>query len=38
MKKLFLTLEIIFIVLTFVGVGYVLYNRGQVNKVYKLWY
>ena len=31
MKKIALALSIIFIILTFAGVAYVLYNRGQVN-------
>jgi hypothetical protein len=34
MKKLVLTLSIIFIVLTFVGAGYVLYSGGKVNAGY----
>lgn len=34
MKKLTFILSIIFIVLTFVGAGYVLVNHGQVNGGY----
>ena len=34
MKKAALALSIIFIILTFVGAGYVLYNRGRVNAGY----
>lgn len=34
MKKIALALSIIFIILTFAGVAYVLYNRGQVNAGY----
>lgn len=34
MKKLAFALSIIFIVLTFVGAGYVLYNSGKVNAGY----
>lgn len=34
MKKLTLVLSIIFIVLTFVGAGYILVNHGQVNAGY----
>ena len=33
MKKIALALSIIFIILTFAGVAYVLYNRGQVYAV-----
>ena len=34
MKKIALALSIIFIILTFAGVAYVLYNRVQVNAGY----
>ena len=34
MKKTALVLSVIFTVLTFIGAGYVLYNRGQVNAGY----
>lgn len=34
MKKIALALSIIFIILTFVGVGYILYNGGKVNAGY----
>ncbi len=34
MKKLTLALSILFIILTFVGAGYVLYNGGNVNAGY----
>lgn len=34
MKKIALVLSVIFIILTFIGAGYVLYNRGQVNAGY----
>lgn len=34
MKKITLILGIIFLVLTFIGGGYVLINRGQVNAGY----
>lgn len=34
MKKVALVLSIIFIILTFVGAGYVLYNGGKVNAGY----
>lgn len=34
MKKVALALSIIFIILTFVGAGYVLYNGGKVNAGY----
>lgn len=34
MKKLTLILSVIFIILTFVGAGYVLSNHGQVNAGY----
>ena len=34
MKKTALVLSVIFIILTFVGAGYVLYNRGRVNAGY----
>ena len=34
MKKLTLALSILFIILTFVGAGYVLYNGGKVNAGY----
>ena len=36
MKKTALALSIIFIILTFIGAGYVLYNRGQVNAGYAI--
>ena len=36
MKKLALILSIIFIALTFVGAGYVLFNRGEVNAGYTI--
>ena len=35
-KKAALALSIIFIILTFIGAGYVLYNRGQVNAGYAI--
>lgn len=34
MKKVLLVLSIIFIILTFVGAGYVLFNHGKVNAGY----
>ena len=34
MKKIALVLSLIFIILTFIGAGFVLYNRGQVNAGY----
>lgn len=34
MKRVALVLSIIFIILTFVGAGYVLYNDGKVNAGY----
>ena len=34
MKKVALVLSIIFIILTFVGAGYVIYNGGKVNAGY----
>lgn len=34
MKKVALALSIIFIILTFVDAGYVLYNAGEVNAGY----
>ncbi len=34
MKKAALALSIVFIILTFVGAGYVLYNGGKVNAGY----
>ena len=34
MKKVTLALSILFIILTFVGAGYVLYNGGKVNAGY----
>ena len=34
MKKAALVLSVIFIILTFIGAGYVLYNRGRVNAGY----
>lgn len=36
MKKTALVLSFIFIILTFIGAGYVLYNRGQVNAGYAI--
>ncbi len=36
MKKTTLVLSIIFIILTFIGTGYVLYNKGQVNAGYAI--
>ena len=36
MKKIALVLSVIFIILTFIGAGYVLYNRGQVNAGYAI--
>ncbi len=36
MKKTALVLSVIFIILTFIGAGYVLYNRGQVNAGYAI--
>lgn len=35
-KRVFLVLYILFVVLTFVGAGYVLYNKGAVNAGYTL--
>ena len=34
MKKIMLALSALFIILTFVGAGYVLYNAGSVNTGY----
>ena len=34
MKKVALALSIIFIILTFVGAGYIIYNGGKVNAGY----
>ena len=34
MKKIMFTLSVLFVVLTFVGAGYVLYNAGSVNAGY----
>lgn len=34
MKKIMLALSVLFIVLTFVGAGYVLYHAGGVNAGY----
>ena len=34
MKKAALVLSILLIILTFIGAGYVLYNKGQVNAGY----
>ena len=34
MKKIMLALSVLFIVLTFVGAGYILYNAGRVNAGY----
>ena len=34
MKKAALVLSILLIILTFIGAGYVLYNRGQANAGY----
>ncbi len=34
MKKVAMALSIIFIILTFVGAGYVLYNGGKANAGY----
>lgn len=36
MKKVVLILSIMFIILTFIGVGYVLLNKGQVNAGYSV--
>ena len=36
MKKAALVLSVIFTILTFIGAGYVLYNRGQVNAGYAI--
>ncbi len=36
MKKTALVLSIIFTILTFIGAGYVLYNKGQVNAGYAI--
>lgn len=36
MKMISLVLSVIFIILTFIGAGYVLYNRGQVNAGYAI--
>lgn len=36
MKKAALILSVIFIILTFIGAGFVLYNRGQVNAGYAI--
>lgn len=33
-KKLALTLSVVFIILTFIGAGYVLLNNGKVNAGY----
>lgn len=33
-KKISLTLSVVFIILTFIGAGYVLFNRGKVNAGY----
>ena len=35
MKKIMFTLSVLFVVLTFVGAGYVLYNAGSVNAGYR---
>lgn len=34
MKKVALALSIIFVILTFVGAGYIIYNGGKVNAGY----
>ena len=34
MKKIMFVLSVLFIILTFVGAGYVLYNAGNVNAGY----
>lgn len=34
MEKVFRILTFIFMIITFVGAGYVLYNKGQVNTGY----
>lgn len=34
MEKVFRILTFIFMIITFVGAGYVLYNKGQVNAGY----
>lgn len=34
MKKIALVLSILFVLLTFIGAGYVLYNGGKVNAGY----
>ena len=34
--KIYLTLYIIFTILTFIGAGYVIYNKGQVNAGYSV--
>lgn len=36
MKKAALILSVIFIILTFIGAGFVLYNRGQLNAGYAI--
>ena len=36
MKKITLALSILFIILTFAGAGYVLYNGGKVNAGYSV--
>ena len=33
-EKLFRILSLIFMIITFIGVGYVLYNKGQVSAGY----
>lgn len=35
-RKMFLILYIIFMLITFMGAGYVLYNKGQVNAGYAI--
>ncbi len=36
MKKTALVLSVIFIILTFISAGFVLYNRGQANAGYAI--
>lgn len=34
MKKILFILNVLFIILTFMGIGYVLYNNGHINAGY----
>lgn len=36
MKKIFLALSLIFVLLTFIGAGYVLYTKGEANAGYAI--